>query len=249
LIGIIPCAGYGSRLASLTNGVPKPLIRIGGKPLIEYPLALMKELDLSLVVLIISSHTRKVQAYLGSDYNGLAIEYVEQDPPRGLLDAVYRASEFVADKFITLLSDEIYVGGRHRNLLEYWHVHPEVDGWVGYVVSSSWDEIRKNYSIVMKEGEIIAKLEEKPTRQVNSLLGTGTWGLTRAFFDYAALALTRNPPDRRSFVDALQLMVHDGYLIQGYDLMGSYINVNSPADMERAELLVRRPSADLKDTG
>ena len=85
----------------------------------------------------------------------------------------------------------------------------------------------------------IEELEEKPKRQVNSYLGTGTWGLRRAFFDYAAFALTRNPPERRSFVDALQLMVHDHHLIQGYDLMGSYVNVNAPADIERAELLVR----------
>jgi len=61
----------------------------------------------------------------------------------------------------------------------------------------------------------------------------------KAFFDYAAFALTRNPPNKRSFVDALQLMVYDDYLIQGYDLMGSYVNVNSPADIGRAELLVR----------
>jgi dTDP-glucose pyrophosphorylase len=239
LIGIVPCAGYGARLATFTNGVPKPLIRIGGKPLIEYPLILMRELDLPLVVLIISSHTRDVKAHLGSDYHGLAIEYVMQDPPRGLLDAVYRAREFVADEFITLLSDEIYMGCRHRSLLEHWQAHPEVSGMVGYLVSPSWDDIRKNYSIVMQDGRI-EELEEKPKRQVNSYLGTGTWGLRRAFFDYAAFALTRNPPERRSFVDALQLMVHDHHLIQGYDLMGSYINVNAPADIERARLLVQR---------
>jgi dTDP-glucose pyrophosphorylase len=238
LIGIIPCAGHGSRLASFTNGIPKPLIRIGGRPLVQYSLDLIRGLDLSLVLLIISSHTREVQAYFGSNYKGLAIEYVVQEPPRGLLDAVYRAKELVADRFITLLSDEIYVGCRHRNLVEYWQTHPEVDGLVGYLVSPSWGDIRKNYSIVMQDGRI-EELEEKPKSQVNSLLGTGTWGLTKAFFDYAAFALTRNPPNKRSFVDALQLMVYDDYLIQGYDLMGSYVNVNSPADIERAELLVR----------
>jgi dTDP-glucose pyrophosphorylase len=247
LIGIVPCAGYGSRLASFTDDVPKPLIRIGGKPLIEHPLALMKTLDLSLVVLVISSHTRDVQAYLGSNYQGLAIEYVEQEPPRGLLDAVYRARGFVADKFITVLSDEIYVGCRHRDLVEYWHTHPEVEGLVGYLVSPSWDDIRKNYSMVMTDGRV-EELEEKPKRQVNAYLGTGTWGLKSAFFDYAAFALTENPPERRSFVDALQLMIHDNYLIQGYDLMGSYVNVNAPADLERAELLVRRPRVHPGDT-
>jgi NDP-sugar pyrophosphorylase family protein len=109
---------------------------------------------------------------------------------------------------------------------------------VGYLGGQSWDVIKKNYSIVARNGSI-AEFEEKPRHQVNSLLGTGTWGLTRTFFDYAALALTNNPPEKRSFVDALQLMVDDNHLIQGYDLKGSYVNVNSPADIRRAELLVR----------
>jgi NDP-sugar pyrophosphorylase family protein len=238
LIGVIPCAGYGSRLSPFAKEVPKPLIPIGGKPLVEYPLALMKGLEPAFVVLIISSHTREVQEHLGDSYDGLAIEYVVQDPPRGLLDAVYQAREYVMDKFITLLSDEVYVGCRHRKLVEYWRDHPEIDGLVGYLGGQSWDAIKKNYSIVARNGSI-AEFEEKPKHPVNSLLGTGTWGLTRTFFDYAALTLTNNPPGKRSFVDALQLMADDNHVIQGYDLGGSYVNVNSPADIGRAELLVR----------
>ena len=239
LIGIIPCAGYGSRLSPYTDIVPKPLIRIGGRPLVEYSLALMKELGLPLAVLIISSHTRKVRSYFGSNYDGLDIEYVVQEPPRGLLDAVYGTRGAVEDRFITLLSDEIYVGCRHEQLLRSWEAHPEVDGLVGYIAGASFDEIRKNYSIVVKDDRI-KELEEKPKKQVNSLVGTGTWGLTRAFFEYAASALTRNPPDKRSFVDALQLMIHDNCLVNGYDLGGSYLNVNFSVDVERAERLVQR---------
>ena len=238
LVGIIPCAGRGSRLESSKNSVPKPLVPIGGKPLVEHALALMRELEPSLIALIISSHTLEVQSHYGSDYDGVSIEYVMQESPCGLLDAVHRARDLVADKFINLLSDEIYVGCRHRRLIEYWSAHPKVDGMVGYIVSSSWDNIKKNYSIVMTDRRV-QELEEKPSRQVNSYLGTGTWGLTKAFFEYAALTLTKNPPNRRSFVDALQLMIHDNYRLQGYDLGGDYINVNDPKDIERAESLVQ----------
>lgn len=203
----------------------------------EYPLALMKELEPSLVVIIISSHTREVRDYLGASYDGLPIEYVVQEPPRGLLDAVCQTKEYVTDKFITLLSDEIYVGCRHRKLVEYWHAHPEIDGLVGYLSGQRWNAIKKNYSVVVRNGRVV-DMQEKPSHQLNSLLGTGTWGLTEAFFKYAAWTLAENPPEKRSFVDALQLMIGDNYVIKGYDLMGSYINVNFPADMEQAELLI-----------
>lgn len=223
-----------------TNTVPKPLIRIGDRPLVEYSMALVRKLQLPLAVLIVGSHTREVQSYFGSNYHGLDIEYVVQEPPRGLLDAVYSARSAVEDRFVTLLSDEIYAGCRHSQMLKYWGEHPEVDGLVGYISGSSFGEIRKNYSIVLKDDQV-RELAEKPKKQVNSLLGTGTWGLTKAFFRYAESALATNPPDKRSFVDALQLMVDDDCVIRGYDLGGSYLNVNFSTDVERAERLVRRP--------
>ena len=240
MIGMIPCAGYGTRLAPLTDTVLKPLIEIGGKSLVAHNLDLLRALGLSRVVLIISLHTEDVRSSLGPHYQGITIEYVEQDPPQGLLDAVCQARGQVEDRFITVLSDEVYAGCRHKDLVEYWQAYSDVDGIVGYVGNQDWDSIKKNYSVEMDSENLITGLIEKPRHQVNSLLGTGTWALTRSFFDYADLVLTKNPPDQRSFVDALQLMVKDNQVIQGYDLAGQYINVNYLDDVAAAERLLGR---------
>ena len=197
----------------------------------------MKELEPESVVLIVGAATDKVQTYLGSSYAGLPITYITQDPPRGLLDAVYQTRDIIEDKFVTLLSDEIYIGGKHQGFLKYWHTHPETDGLVGYIANQDWADIRKNYSIVMSDGRI-ERLQEKPKHQVNDLLGTGTWGLNKTFFNYAARVLSNHPPEKRSFTDALQLMIDDNCLIQGYNLASKYINVNSPPDVPYAEKLV-----------
>jgi len=239
LIGIIPCAGSGTRLASFAGGVPKPLVRIGGRPLVEYSLSVMRVLAVERVVLIVGPHTEQVRSQVGVSFGGLPVEYVMQHSPRGLLDAVHQARHMVDDKFITLLSDEIYVDCRHKDLIEYWDTHLQVDGMVGYIPDSTWEQTRKNYSVVLN-GEVFRLLEEKPYRQVNSLLGTGTWALPRAFFDYAGDALRKNSLDKLSFVDVLQLMISDGFRIHGYDLAGRYININSAEDMGPAMTLVER---------
>ena len=242
LVGIIPCAGYGTRLSSVTETVPKGLVRIGSKTLLERNLTIMKDLGITRIVLVISSHTELIRSFVGQRFEGMAVDYVVQEPPRGLLDAIYQARRTVEDRFLTLLADEVYVGCHHRGLVEYWEGKPGLSGLVGYVIATDPEDIKKNYSILVT-GARIDHLEEKPPMPVNSMLGTGTWALGRAFFDYADFALTRNPPEKRNFVDALQLMIDDGGLIEGYDLVGGYVNVNSPPDVLRAKILLDSTSA------
>jgi NDP-sugar pyrophosphorylase family protein len=237
LAGIIPCAGYGTRLSPLTEIVPKGLVRIGSKSLLEHNLAIMKDLELARIILVISSHTERIRSYVGQHFEGIAVDYVIQEPPRGLLDAIYHARAAIDDRFLTLLADEVYVGCHHRSLVRYWENKPGLGGLVGYVMAADPEEIKKNYSILVR-GTRIEQLEEKPKVLVNGILGTGTWALDRAFFDYADFTLAKNPPEKRNFVDALQLMIDDGVLIEGYDLAGSYVNVNSPADVLRARALL-----------
>jgi NDP-sugar pyrophosphorylase family protein len=237
LVGIIPCAGYGTRLSPITETMPKGLVRIGSKTLLEHNLTIMKDLDISRIVLVISAHTERIRSYVGQCFEGIAVDYVIQEPPRGLLDAIYQARKAVEDRFLTLLADEVYVGCHHKGLVEYWEERPSLGGLVGYVMATDPEEIKKNYSI-LATGARIEHLEEKPRMPVNAMLGTGTWALDRAFFDYADFALTKNPPEKRNFVDALQLMIDDDGLIEGYDLAGGYVNVNSPVDILRAKALL-----------
>jgi dTDP-glucose pyrophosphorylase len=237
VVGIIPCAGYGTRLSSVTETVPKGLVRIGSKTLLERNLTIMKDLGITRIVLVISSHTEPIRSFVGQCFEGIAVDYIIQEPPRGLLDAIYQTRKAVEDRFLTLLADEVYVGCDHRGLVEYWAGKPGLGGLVGYVIATDPGDIKKNYSILVRDARI-DHLEEKPPMPANSMLGTGTWALGRAFFDYADFALTKNPPEKRNFVDALQLMIDDGALVEGYDLAGGYVNVNSPPDVLRAKRLL-----------
>lgn len=237
LSGIIPCGGYGTRLTPLTHSIPKALIPIGGKPLIAYSLSIMKALDVGRVIVIIGSHTQAVKDYIGPSYEGLLVQYVLQDPALGLLDAVFQARHLVEDQFLTLLSDEIYIGCNHQGFVEKWKHQSELAGLIGYVKTADSDRIRQNYSITMN-GRRVKRLEEKPRLPTNRRLGTGTWALHRSFFEAAGFVLRHNPPERHNFVDALQIMIEAGSLMEGYDLNGGYVNVNSACDIDLAESLL-----------
>jgi NDP-sugar pyrophosphorylase family protein len=237
LTGIVPCGGYGTRLIPLIGDSPKALLPIGKRPLVEHSLRILREIGVDLAVLTVSPHTLSVRAFVGDSYEGLPVEYVLQDPPLGLLDAVYRARDIVQGNCITLLPDEIYLGADHRGLVEYWQARPHLAGLVGFLDSASWGAISKNYSVSLR-GTRIERMVEKPTEQINSLLGTGTWAFGPRFFHYAERVLQADITKKRAFVDALQLMIDEGCIIEGYNLGGCYVNINSPVDVEAAEVLL-----------
>jgi glucose-1-phosphate thymidylyltransferase len=242
LTGIVPCGGYGSRLRPLIGDAPKALLPVGQRPLVEYALRILRAIGVDLAVLTVSPHTLSVKDVVGDSYEGLPVAYALQDPPRGLLDAVYQARHIARGDCITLLSDEVYLGADHRGLVEHWQARPELDGLVGFVDGALWSAISKNYSIRLAGapgGQMrVARMVEKPTEQVNALLGTGTWVFGPRFFSYAERVLQAKAAEKRAFVDALQLMIDEGCIIEGYNLGGHYTNINSPADVEAVEVLL-----------
>ena len=106
---MILAAGFGSRLRPLTDRTPKPLITVGGHPLIAYPLALLRAAGIREVVINLHHLGAQIRAALGdgSTY-GVAITYSEEDPILDTGGAVRRVQPFLGgDRFVVLNSDTI----------------------------------------------------------------------------------------------------------------------------------------------
>ena len=78
---MILAAGFGTRLRPLTDRVPKPLIDVGGHPMITYPLAILREAGVREVLINLHHLGGQIREALsdGARY-GLAIHYSEEDP-------------------------------------------------------------------------------------------------------------------------------------------------------------------------
>ncbi len=74
---IILAAGMGKRLGNLTKGNTKCMVEVNGVTLIERVLRQLSTLNLTRVVLVIGYEGEKLREFVGSEYNGLKIEYVE----------------------------------------------------------------------------------------------------------------------------------------------------------------------------
>lgn len=105
---VILAAGKGARLRPLTHEIPKPLIDIDGKTLIEHALeALPDSID---EIFIVVNHLREqLMDFLGPRWNDKPIRYMIQEPLSGTAGAVYLLRDHLHHSFLVINADDLYV--------------------------------------------------------------------------------------------------------------------------------------------
>jgi NDP-sugar pyrophosphorylase family protein len=118
---MVLAAGFGSRLRPLTDRVPKALIEVAGKPLIAYPLAVLREAGVREVLINLHHLGDQIRAALGdgSSY-GMSIRYSEEHPILDTGGAIKKAEPFLAgDTFVVINADTV-IDLRLEEVVE-WH--------------------------------------------------------------------------------------------------------------------------------
>ena len=105
---LVLAGGEGTRLRPLTNDVPKPLVPVNGKPLLEWNVRLLVAQGVEEVLLAIGYKAEKIMDYFddGSRF-GVSVDYVIEQEPLGTAGAVKLAEEKLDDVFFCMNADEI----------------------------------------------------------------------------------------------------------------------------------------------
>jgi D,D-heptose 1,7-bisphosphate phosphatase len=133
---VIMVGGMGTRIASIANDVPKPMIKICGKPILEYQIDNLKSCGLTDITLVIGHLGHVIQDYFkdGKDF-GVKISYFVEDHPLGTAGALFKMPELTED-FLLLCGDVmidvdfnrfIYFHQKHKalaSLISHPNGHP-----------------------------------------------------------------------------------------------------------------------------
>ncbi len=104
---VILAAGRGTRLRPITYDIPKPMIKINGKNLMEYNLdKLPAEVDE--IIMIVGYLAPKIMSHFGNEFNGRKIKYIKQEKKNGTGGALWLAKEQLDKRFIVMMGDDIY---------------------------------------------------------------------------------------------------------------------------------------------
>ncbi len=104
---VILAAGRGKRMADLTNETPKPLLKFEGQTLLEQKLSILPP-EITEVLIVVGYLKEKIVTEIGDSYRGIPIRYITQSEPLGTAHALWCCREFLHEKFIVLMSDDIY---------------------------------------------------------------------------------------------------------------------------------------------
>jgi len=110
---IIPAAGLGTRMLSLTKGTPKEMLIIGSKPMIQHTVEMSLDSGIKEICVIINEKKTVIRDFLmkyWKEYlsHKCKLTFLYQSQPKGLADAVYLAKEFVGDEpFVLSMPDAI----------------------------------------------------------------------------------------------------------------------------------------------
>src|SRR5256885_3190058 len=105
LIGIIPAAGWGTRMAV---DVPKALIEVGGRPLIESAIESLTSIGVSKIIVVIGHRGEQVRDYFSARRSSLQIEFALQEKQLAMAHAIASASHLISSDFLVLCPDNLY---------------------------------------------------------------------------------------------------------------------------------------------
>lgn len=108
---VIQAGGKGTRLITLTKDViPKPMLLINGKPMLQWQIESLKEYFITDIVIIIGHLGNKIQEYFGDgSWLGVHITYIEETVPLGSAGALYYLKETLGEKdFILIFGDVMF---------------------------------------------------------------------------------------------------------------------------------------------
>ena len=237
--GVILAAGKGTRMKELTREMPKPLLEVAGRPVLEHILTGLRDAGVSEVCIIVGYRGDAIRSHFGDGSRlGMRLSYVEQVVQDGTGKAPEVAREFVgSDDFVLSYGDILVTPGDYRNMTElFGREKPDVLQTV-----KRGEDVTKGAVACFDGNFYMTDLIEKPTpAQLETLVragklqpgapawyNAGIYIFTPRVFEFTA-RLQKSIRGEYELTDALLAMCRAGLRIRGCELMVRWADVRDP---------------------
>jgi len=230
--GLIPAAGKGSRLGPFTYAIPKELLPVGEKAVIEHVVEAMTIAGIDEITVVVSPHKHGLSDYLGSGKRfGVHFNYVVQDEQKGLADAVLAGEHTIDGTFAVVLGDNYFEPKVFLKDIIQFHCSEQAVTTVG--VAEVQDVTR--HGIITPDGNRVIDIHEKPSvREAASNLGAlGAYVFDNSVFD-AIRATKPGVKGEYQLTDSIRIQIQEGRRVLFKKIDGIHIDVGTPVDLMRA---------------
>ncbi|NBS37346.1 MAG: CBS domain-containing protein [Actinobacteria bacterium] len=158
---VIMAGGRGERLRPLTDLTPKPMIAVGGRPILETIISQFLEQGFRTIYLAINYLGDSIREHFGDGTSiGASIEYLAEDRPLGTAGAL-SLMQMKPESPLIVMNGDLLTRLNFAALVDFHQSHA-----ADLTVVVRDDEFQVPYGVVATEGENIVAIEEKPVKRV-----------------------------------------------------------------------------------
>jgi dTDP-glucose pyrophosphorylase len=245
-VGVIPAAGHGRRLSGLplTRVLPKCLLPILNKPILEYVIENMKQMGVEDVYMIVGFKKELIQEYFGDGADfGINIKYILQPNPLGIAHAIGLTREFICEPFVVTLGDDLTIAKSLENVVNlFWAKRATCVE--GVVYEGDIERLRQACCMSLDGDGKIQSVEEKPCNPNSNVRGCGIYIFNPAVYEYISKTSSSLPRNEKEITNTIKLIAKDNSAYGAF-INGVNINVNTNTDLlEATRLLLENPQTN-----
>ena len=220
-VAVVMAGGLGSRLGSLTRECPKPMLRVGGRPILETILLNLAEYGISHVYLAVNYRAEVIEDYFGDGAGvGMRLEYLRERERLGTAGALSLLPERPVETFVVMNGD-VLTKVNINHLLEF---HRRVGPAATMCVREHDSQVP--FGVVAIQGHRVVAIQEKPVRR--DFVNAGLYALEPSTLDYVPAGSYFDMP---SLFTAL---IEGGHSTAAFPVREYWLDIGQHADFERA---------------
>ena len=222
---VLLAAGRGTRMRELTQELPKPMLQVRGKPVLQHIIEGLRDADLTDFLIIVGWHAEVVRDFFGDGSKlGVRMEYATQMVQDGTGKVVELAREFVGSEPFVLSYGDFLIGPQN-----YPCICAALAGAEAVVSVKRNEDVTQGGAVFVNENFELIDLREKPKPEepTSPWYNAGIYAFRSSIFDYIA-KLERSPRGEFELTDAIRNLALAGNKVQAFELAGNWADVRDP---------------------
>lgn len=219
---LIMAGGRGERLKPLTDSIPKPLLKVGEKPIIEHNIDRLNIYGIDDIWISIRYlGDQLIDYFRDGSQKALRIKYVKEDRALGTAGALALVDDFIHD-YVLMMNSDLLTNIDFEDLFLFFQ-----DNDADLVVACIPYQVNVPYAVMETQDKIVTGFKEKPTYTHYS--NAGIYLMKKSVVNLI--------PKETSFnaTDLMELLIKNGRKVLAYPLVGYWLDIGKHEDYKKAQ--------------
>jgi NDP-sugar pyrophosphorylase family protein len=227
-------AGRGTRMGELTQEMPKPMLPLNGRPMIEHIVRRLREAGLRDILIVVGYRRQLIEDHFRAGFSG--VSFVVQEVVEGTASAVKLGRDFVGNEpFLLTFGDIICDASNYSGIAG----ELERNSAAAAIGVKYADDPWQGAAVYADEDGAVRKMIEKPARGTSSTHwnSAGLYAFRPEIFDEIARA-PKSPRGEYEITTAIEQLIEKGRPVRMFEMSGAWRDVGRPEDLAEANRIV-----------